>query len=286
MVHRSDQLRNEEGIVAAVRLSSSSVDGGGGTDGTASVATAVLTQPDDRHLGAFRPIRIQKAADVVIAVLADAIRGGLYGPGDLLPNERSLAAQLQVSRNVLREAIDVLRREGILSAKRGPSGGVMVVSTERLHEVVASLKGETHDLMRCALEVRRSLEPAAFLFAAERATDEELETLEPLVEGLEQVADDIDAFYALDQRFHRDVVRLARNPLLTDLYAATLAQMAEIRDQFPILQVGPDEALRNQRTMYAALQSRDSKRIEPAVDEHLRATEVVYLGQPLVAERP
>jgi GntR family transcriptional repressor for pyruvate dehydrogenase complex len=266
-------MKNQDGILGPVKLSSASGDG--------SVAVAVLAQPEDRHLGAFRPIRLQKAADVVIAVLLDAIRGGLYGPGDLLPNERSLAAQLQVSRSVLREGIDVLRREGILQAKRGASGGVMVVSTERVHEVMSSLRGETHDLMQCALEVRRSLEPAAFRFAAERATDEELETLEPLVEGLEQAVDDLDAFYALDQRFHREVVRLARNPLLTDLYAATLAQMAEIRDQFPILQVGPDEALRNQRTMYAALRSRDAERIDRAVDEHLRATELIYLGRAL-----
>jgi GntR family transcriptional repressor for pyruvate dehydrogenase complex len=251
------------------------------TSADAGAAVAVLAQPEDRNLRAFRPIRLQKAADVVIAVLADAIRGGLFGPGDLLPNERSLAAQLQVSRSVLREAIDVLRREGILSAKRGASGGVMVVSTDRLHEVISSLRGETHDLMQCALEVRRSLEPTAFRFAAGRATDEELETLEPLVEGLELAANDLDAFYALDQRFHKEVVRFARNPLLTDLYAATLGQMAEIRDQFPILQVGPDEALRNQRTMYAALRSRDPARIDGAVDEHLRATEMIYLGRPL-----
>jgi GntR family transcriptional repressor for pyruvate dehydrogenase complex len=268
-------LKNQEGIFRHVNVSSTGVDG--------SAAVAVLAQPEDRHLAAFRPIRLQKAADVVIAVLADAIRAGLYEPGDLLPNERSLAAQLQVSRSVLREAIDVLRREGILQAKRGASGGVMVVSTERLHEVISSLRGETHDLMQCALEVRRSLEPAAFRFAAERAGDDELETLEPLVEGLEQAADDLDAFYALDQKFHKEVVRLARNPLLTDLYAATLAQMAEIRDQFPMLQVGPEEALRNQRTMYAALRSRELERIEQAVDEHLRATEVIYLGRPLPA---
>lgn len=246
-----------------------------------SVATAVLTQPEDRHLAAFRPIRLQKAADAVIAVLADAIRGGLYAPGDLLPNERSLAAQLQVSRSVLREAIDVLRRTGVLSTKRGPAGGVMVVSTERLHEVVASLRGETHDVMQCALEVRRSLELPAFLHAAERASDDELATLEPLVEGLEQVTNDFDAFYTLDQKFHREVVRFARNPLLTELYAVTLQRMAEIREQFPILQVGPDEALRNQRTMYAALCSRDRERVARAADEHLQATELIYLGRPL-----
>lgn len=241
-----------------------------------------LTAPQDRHLSVFRPIRLQKAADAVIAVLVDAIRGGVYAPGDLLPNERNLAAQLQVSRHVLREAIDVLRREGIVSVKRGQSGGVTVVSTDRLHDVVASLRGETQEQMQHALEVRRALELPAFMLAMARADDDELGTLEPLVEGLERVIDDFQTFYALDLKFHREVVRLAANPILTGVWATAIEKMVEIRSQFPMLQVGPEEALRNQRSIYAALRSRDPARIESEVDEHLRATEIVYLGRPLL----
>ena len=235
----------------------------------------------DRNLQAFRPIKVRKAADVVIAVLADAIRGGLFEPGDLLPSERSLASQLQVSRNVLREAIDVLRREGILSVKRGPSGGIMVVSDRRLREVVAALRGQTHDLMQWALEARRSLEVPAFLLAAGNATDEQLDELEALVDGLAELADAPEEAYLLDQKFHREVVRLAGNPLIADFYRTTLDQLAEIRQEFPVLQVGFEQAVANQRTLYAALRSRDPARIEAAVNEHLAATEIVYLGEPL-----
>jgi DNA-binding FadR family transcriptional regulator len=245
--------------------------------------SSVLAQPADRHLGAFRPIRLKKAADAVIAVIADAVRGGLYEVGDLLPSERNLASQLQVSRHVVREAIDVLRREGILSVKRGSTGGITVVSDRRLHEVVAGLRGETHDLMQRALEARRSLEVPAFLLTARRGSDRELEALEPLVTGLEQLMDAPEEFYVLDQKFHREVVRLAGNPLLADFYRATLAQMAEIRQDFPVLQVGLEQALVNQRTLYAALLSRDAPRIEVALGEHLAATEIVYLGQPIAA---
>jgi GntR family transcriptional repressor for pyruvate dehydrogenase complex len=237
--------------------------------------------PPARNLQAFRPIKVRKAADVVIAVLADAIRAGLFEPGDLLPSERSLAGQLQVSRTVLREAIDVLRREGILSVKRGASGGVMVVSDTRLREVVAGLRGETHDLMQCALEARRSLELPAFVLAADKATDAELDDLRVLVDGLAELADAPEEAYVLDQKFHREVVRLAGNPLVADFYRATLDQLAEIRQEFPVLQVGFEQAVANQRTLYAALRSRDRARIESAVNEHLAATEIVYLGEPL-----
>lgn len=244
------------------------------------VAT-VGEEQHDRHLDAFRPIRLQKAADAVVAVIADAIRGGLFEPGDLLPNERNLAGRLQVSRNVVREGIDLLRREGILSVKRGPGGGISVVSVERLHEVVAGLRGKTHDLMRAALESRRALEPAAFRIAAERASDAELDALAALVDGLEQLADAPEEAYALDQKFHREVVRLSRNAFLVDFYRATLVELAEIRQEFPVLQVGFEPALANQRTLYAALRSRDAGEIATAVDDHLAALETVYLGHRL-----
>lgn len=246
---------------------------------TETVAT--VGRPDDRNLQVFRPIKLRKAADVVIAVLADAIRAGLFEPGDLLPSERSLASQLQVSRNVVREAVDVLRREGILSVKRGPSGGITVVSGARLREVVAGLRGEMHDLMQWALEARRSLELPAFLLAAASASEEELEALEPLVEGLEALADAPEEFYALDQKFHREVVRLSGNPLLADFYRMTLDQLAEIRQEFPVLQVGFEQAVRNQATLYGALRTRDAESITAALDEHLSATEIIYLGQPI-----
>lgn len=248
--------------------------------GSTQVATTADAE-DDRHLEAFRPIRLQKAADAVVAVIADAIRGGLFEPGDLLPNERDLARQLQVSRNVVRNGIDVLRREGILSARRGPGGGISVIAVDRLHEVVAGLRGKTHDLMQTALEARRALEPPAFRLAAERATDAELDALGELVRGLEELADAPEESYTLDQKFHREVVRLSRNALLADFYRATLLQLAEIRQEFPVLRVGFAPALRNQRTLYAALRSRNQAAIAAALDEHLAALEVVYLGHPL-----
>jgi GntR family transcriptional regulator, transcriptional repressor for pyruvate dehydrogenase complex len=256
--------------------------------GSTSTAPAggATSRSSDRNLHAFRPITLQKAADAVVAVIADAIRGGLFEPGDLLPSERALATQLQVSRNVVREGIDTLRREGIVSVKRGVGGGIRIVAVDRLQEVVAGLHGKTHDLMRAALEARRAIEPPAFLLAAERATASEIGALQKLVDGLERLGADPQAFYTLDQRFHREVVRLSGNPLLIDFYGVTLLRLAEIRQEFPVLQVLFKEAVDNQRTLYAALKSRAPAAIDAALDAHLVATEVVYLGQPLKPSRP
>src|SRR3712207_1224595 len=197
--------------------------------------------------------------------------------------ERDLATRLHVSRNVVREGIDLLRREGIVSVKRGAGGGIRVVAVERLHEVVAGLRGQTHDAMQAALEARRAIEFPAFLLTAERATEAEMDALGALVEGLAELGGASDAFYALDQRFHREVVRLSGNPLLVAFYRATLAELARIREQFPVLRVAYEEAVRNQRVLFSALRTREAATIEAMLDAHLAATEVIYLGQPLRA---
>lgn len=59
-------------------------------------------------------------------VLASAIDDGRLEPGERLPPERELAAQLQVSRMTLRQALDSLERRGVLRRAVGRSGGTFV----------------------------------------------------------------------------------------------------------------------------------------------------------------
>ena len=60
--------------------------------------------------------------------LVDGIRAGVAPPGTRLPRDRELATRFGVSRPVVREAIDLLRRAGIVEVRRGNRGGVFVRS--------------------------------------------------------------------------------------------------------------------------------------------------------------
>lgn len=248
---------------------------------TTPLGRARGAEEDDRKLGVFRPIKLERAADAVIAVLVDAIRGGIYRPGDLLPRERDLAAQLQVSRNVVREAIIILREAHVLSVKRGQSGGITVRSAAGLENVVAKLRGRTHDVMLQVLELRRALEPVSAVLASQRASDDELASLGKYVTRLEELLHDPGEFTEVDVAFHVEMVRLAKNPLLFSFYNAAVQQNREVIDQFPVLRVDLQRALENQRTLFAALTTRVPAVVLKAVDEHLLATEILYVGTPL-----
>jgi GntR family transcriptional repressor for pyruvate dehydrogenase complex len=237
----------------------------------------------DRGLSAFSPIEVRRASDEVLAVLVDAIRGGLYEPGDALPPERDLAERLNVSRKVLRDAIEMLRGEGIVSVRRGSGGGTVIESLENLTQVCASIQGETRASLRSLLEVRRPVECTGALLAAEHATEEQHALLRRLVLMLDDVVDRPKEFWELDIRFHFAVADISGNPYCATFLRDIFNRMSVIRQQFPYAHVPHLQAMTNQRETLDAIVSRDPARILAAMDEHLAALEYVLLGQRLAA---
>lgn len=57
------------------------------------------------------------------SILADELRSqierGVYADGDRLPSENEMAGQYGLSRQTVRQALDLLEAEGVLSRRRG-----------------------------------------------------------------------------------------------------------------------------------------------------------------------
>jgi GntR family transcriptional regulator len=86
----------------------------------------------------------------VAATLSAEISGGVYPVGSRLPDERSLAARLGVSRTTLRQALAELARSGAVRRRVGRGGGTFV--RERVFERRAgSIAGLTAELRRQGL---------------------------------------------------------------------------------------------------------------------------------------
>jgi GntR family transcriptional regulator, transcriptional repressor for pyruvate dehydrogenase complex len=237
----------------------------------------------DRRLEAFRPVRVRSAADEVLAVLADAIRGGLYQPGDLLPRERDLAERLGVSRPVVREAIAVLRDAGIVTVRRGQGGGALVSSVANIGSVLRRIAGETRLEVRSVLEVRRAVELEAALLTAARATPEQLAWLAELAEALPAFSGRDQEFYEADIRFHLALGETSGNPMIAEIIRQTFTRITALREPFPHAHVDFEAAMRNQQEYMHAIRDRDPGGIAAAVDHHLGDFETVFLGEPLPA---
>ena len=126
--------------------------------------------------------------------------------GDKLPNENELANELGISRATLREAIRILTLGGILEIKRGKGTFVTAntfIETGALGEISSGLD----DLF----EMRLMFEPDCAYYAAQRATDEEIEIICKYGEAVEQkILSGEDRTYE-EQKFHESIANATHN---------------------------------------------------------------------------
>lgn len=79
--------------------------------------------------------------------LAELIAGGALAPGERLPPERDLAAELGVSRMTLRHALSSLVRRGLVTRAVGRSGGTFVAEP-KVERALGALGGLSDQLRR------------------------------------------------------------------------------------------------------------------------------------------
>ncbi|WP_345622269.1 GntR family transcriptional regulator [Streptomyces ziwulingensis] len=193
----------------------------------------------------------QRAYDV----LRRRIVEGELQPGERLV-ERDLAAELEVSRIPLREALRLLEADGLVLLV--PHRGALVAPFT---------PADVRDLF----DVRESLESLAARLAAARAGAPGLARLAARLDSARVAtgAGDRDAIAAANAGFHTDIVELADNPLLTGmmrpLEARThwLFRLTAQRD--------PARQCTEHERLYEAIAAGDTDRAAALAHEHVTA---------------
>ncbi|MGV1828150.1 FCD domain-containing protein [Agrobacterium vitis] len=145
-------------------------------------------------------------------------------PGDRLPPERSLAAELDVSRSRLREAIQQLISRGIVVSRRG--GGTFVASQDATQSLERALKpllpmvqGEA-GYWRDVMEIRKSLDTDAAYYAALRATDLDKERMTVAFAAMSAAEGGNPQSQArADAAFHMAIAEASHNVVLRQIVA-------------------------------------------------------------------
>ncbi len=170
---------------------------------------------------------------------ARIIRGELV-PGDTLPNEADLSAELNVSRTALREAIKLLASKGLVESR--PKTGTRIraradwnmLDPDVLSWLVTDESFE--DYADHLFEVRRIIEPAAAAIAADRADSEAVSRIERAYADMVAAGEDIEAGVEPDLRFHQSVLKATGNEFLAPLGAlieSALATSFRISSSYP-----------------------------------------------------
>jgi DNA-binding FadR family transcriptional regulator len=225
----------------------------------------------------FPQIELPRAADAVTVALIDGIRAGAAPIGSLLPRDTELAGHFGVSRLVVRDALDRLRRAGLIDVRSGPGGGAVVRSLSIPTDLLTTLDEPETEQVRELLEARRAIETATAPLAASRATPDELAGLATLVDALAASHDDPESFIELDVRFHLRIAALAKNDHLERFLGVVFRDLAAVRSAYPIGYGSVRTAEEFQRDTLEALRSRDPDLASRSIDLHLRGLEDHFL---------
>jgi len=198
----------------------------------------------------------------IMAQMIEAIQNKLWAPGSKLPGEQTLAATFGVSRNCMREVLKALEHSGVVEAKPG-HGTFLSANADKIAagtSVATALFEDSSysDLM----QIRRLLEGQAAYSAAERATNEDLEKLEQILEGEE--GESLDSIH---DRFHEAVVDISGNRLLKKMLESLRNEIREQR-QFHYKVLTDEDRLEHWKVL-EAIKSRDSGKAWKAMLKHV-----------------
>jgi DNA-binding FadR family transcriptional regulator len=156
----------------------------------------------------------QPAYKALANYITREIMEGRMKPGEQLPTEAELVAQLGASRSTIREGIRLLEETGLINRRNGkrllvssPSSDAIGVQLERaivLNQVS----------FREVWEAAMVFEPAAATAAASNITRPELEALLDNVRRTERSCEAGESLLELDIAFHALIARAAHNRVL------------------------------------------------------------------------
>jgi len=148
--------------------------------------------------GDFEPVRRESTRDKVYAAIRDAIFSGKLRVGQRL-TELKLTSEFQVSRSVVREALQQLAHEGLIELNSNRGAQVVDLTTDQVDQIV---------------QLRLLLESEAVRQAKQRLTGDGKRLLETAARRLENARSDVQTFIRLDYEFHETLWKLTGNATL------------------------------------------------------------------------
>ncbi|WP_024804198.1 FadR/GntR family transcriptional regulator [Nocardia sp. BMG51109] len=221
----------------------------------------------------FHPVRTRSVTTDVINQIADRIRAGELKVGDVLPGERTLATQMDVSRPTVSVAMTRLADAGIITRRPGRNGNSEIVSIWIPDGLIDSpqLDGgelKPDDTFRI-LEARKTLEPRIAQLAAFRATEQDFTELQESIDLLAANSDNITRAAQAESLFHRIMWRAARNASLQAMMLGLEKELTPIHDMMLRTPEDYTAGIELHTATLAALRRGDPAEIEQEMYRHL-----------------
>lgn len=215
-----------------------------------------------------KPLRISESivSQIKAKVLADELR-----PDDKLPNENELASMFGASRATVREALAALEGSGLIEIRRGARGGPFVAKHGLEHagrSLTDALRIRGTPIEQVT-EARLLVEPALARFAAERASNEDLDAIGKTLERVRASLASGETPVLGNLEFHRLVASASHNAVLVVLLDASLGILEQVLEPRAIDRDLISGMLTAHQEIYQALRARKPDDAHQLMTEHV-----------------
>ena len=230
----------------------------------------------------FEPVATRRTFEEALQQIADKLRAGDLHAGDRLPSERDLAAQMQISRPTVREAVKALVDAGVLEVRRGQTGGIFVRSELVPRDLVRIGWEVRVGEVAGVLEARRLLEPRVAQLAAVHASGDDFAAMQKTIDRQAELAGKPDflrhedLFLQLDLAFHLAIARSTGNSTVVSLMRSLFRRLELARDMAMHAPTIPEWTIDIHERTLDAIRSADFDLIDKVMDEHLAQLEQVW----------
>lgn len=189
--------------------------------------------------------------------------------GERLPSEQELSQKFGVSRNILREALKLLKERGLVTSRTGDGSYVSKPEPQALTNMISRMLVMNNIDTENIYEMRVMLECNACTLAAQRATEAELDSLTAINREMEERQQDLEVRVDLDLQFHARIAEISGNALLSIFVKSmTHLRKAMIRQAIQS-EGGSQDGINYHERVIAALYARDGKQAEKIMRAHL-----------------
>lgn len=213
-----------------------------------------------------------RLVDRVVEEIEGLIVSNQLKAGSKLPPERELAAQLGVSRTVVRGAVHILAAKGLLDSKQGVGTIVRQITREPVIESLNLFLQTSTDgvSFEHVYQLRSLLEVEIAGLAAAHATADDIEKLRQAAAEMEEAQHDPSALAAKDVAFHRSLAQITRNPLLV-VFVDLIRDMMQEYSELVIPHIDPSQnVLPDHYRIIDQVVARDVEGARMAMHDHLK----------------
>lgn len=222
----------------------------------------------------FKKAKQNRVFQDIVEQIQDAILSGKLEPGTRLPAERELKDMFNTSRGTLREALRVLEQKGLIEIKLGVAGGAIVkqIDAEPVMQSLALLIRSGDVSLDHLSEFRIKIEGSIVELAAQRATPEDIQNMETLMQKAWDCyeKEDWDGFLKTDEAMHAYMGTMSRNPVFQFLQQSVHDNIHNYYEYYlPMNRERTLENLKDLEKIIAAIKAKDGSTASTLIMEHV-----------------